>query len=172
MTDVADAMAEMDLGEVQDDVVTTAEAESVDTEPAPLPVPKVRRWRWCISPSFMRSAQAIEAEVQAIAKKMKTYTLPAPPSDAPDIPLKCVPRITCRVNLLLRFWLTCCLILSLNTASAPPSEFPPSYTGLSEREQLVHAFVRNFDRQFRDLYRQRRPLMLLRPNECGVQVCV
>lgn len=81
----------------------------------------------------------IVEEVQEIQKIMKSYALPLAPKDAPDIPLR-------------------------DALTA----FPESYTSNSEREKLVHAFVSSFDRQFRDLYRQRKPLLLLRPNECNV----
>eukprot|EP00911_Craspedida_sp_UC1_P000207 UC1_evm1s157 len=48
-------------------------------------------------------------------------------------------------------------------------QVPASYAKNSDKEELVLAFVANFDRQFRYLYGQRSPLFLVRPNEYGVE---
>lgn len=55
----------------------------------------------------------------------------------------------------------------------PESHFPASYRTQTEKELETLRFVQNFDLQFRTLYKQRRPLPLIFPNECGVEVrCV
>ena len=48
------------------------------------------------------------------------------------------------------------------TDEVPP---PASYTSNSRKEQQALDFVRNFERQFRVLYGQRKPLLLTAPNE-------
>lgn len=45
-------------------------------------------------------------------------------------------------------------------------QVPATYTANSEKEKLVLAFVRNFERQFRHLYSQRTRLPLIMNNEC------
>jgi hypothetical protein len=100
--------------------------------------------------------KAVVEEVKAIEKELSKYTPPSVPSDAPSIPVKYV----CMQNAT-----------PLMSCRDMPDSFPLSYATNSDRELLVHAFVKNFERQFRDLYRSRKPLLMLRPNECGVEVC-
>ncbi|EGD78866.1 hypothetical protein PTSG_11788 [Salpingoeca rosetta] len=48
-------------------------------------------------------------------------------------------------------------------------EYPDTYRINSEKEIATLAIVRNFERQFKSLYKQRKPLSTIFPNECGVE---
>jgi hypothetical protein len=47
---------------------------------------------------------------------------------------------------------------------------PESYTSNNKKEKLLIAYAENFQRQFRQLYGDRKPLLLKPPNEHGVEV--
>ncbi len=52
----------------------------------------------------------------------------------------------------------------------PPDGYPEPYYSNTHKETLVVGFVRNFERQFKQLYGQRKPLLTVLPNEFGVEV--
>eukprot|EP00048_Salpingoeca_helianthica_P022052 m.16102 g.16102 ORF g.16102 m.16102 type:complete len:829 (-) comp6815_c0_seq1:122-2608(-) len=52
---------------------------------------------------------------------------------------------------------------------ADPTDWPESYKSNTPKEKLVVGFVRNFERQFKQLYPQRKPLWTVIRNECGVE---
>lgn len=49
---------------------------------------------------------------------------------------------------------------------------PESYKSNSKKEQLLLSYADNFRRQFRQLYGDRKPLLLKPTNECGVAVSI
>jgi len=51
-----------------------------------------------------------------------------------------------------------------------PEIFPESYTKTSNIEKLILFCAENFIEQFKVKYPNRRPLVLIPKNECGVQV--
>eukprot|EP00049_Salpingoeca_infusionum_P013352 m.248940 g.248940 ORF g.248940 m.248940 type:complete len:881 (-) comp15424_c0_seq4:2797-5439(-) len=51
----------------------------------------------------------------------------------------------------------------------PLPELPESYRTNTAKEQKTLSFVKNFQRQFSQMYRQRKPVPLILPNEAGVQ---
>ncbi|XP_060845456.1 dynein regulatory complex subunit 7-like [Rhopalosiphum padi] len=53
-----------------------------------------------------------------------------------------------------------------------PEIFPESYTKTSNIEKLILFCAENFIEQFKVKYPNRRPLVLIPKNECGVQKCV
>lgn len=54
--------------------------------------------------------------------------------------------------------------------SVPEPDPPESYTSNNKKEQLLLQFSENFQRQFRQLYSDRKPLLLTPLNEYGVPV--
>lgn len=65
-------------------------------------------------------------------------------------------------------------IIDLSFAQVDKDQFldkyPVNYFTWTEKEQLLLVFAENFRRQFNDLYKLRRPLLLAPRNECGIQV--
>ena len=53
--------------------------------------------------------------------------------------------------------------------SLDPADLPPSYSSNSPEELLVLEYVENFRRQFVQLYPDRKDLLLVPRNECGVE---
>ena len=57
-----------------------------------------------------------------------------------------------------------------HTLFSEKEEVPESYNTNSKKEKLLLAFADNFQRQFRQLYGDRKTLLLKPTNECGVEV--
>lgn len=49
--------------------------------------------------------------------------------------------------------------------------FPKSYYTNNSKERMLLTYAENFRRQFHLFYKNRLPLLLQAPNECGLQVC-
>lgn len=52
------------------------------------------------------------------------------------------------------------------------TNFPESYYTNNDKERLCLLYAENFRRQFTNLYKTRRPILLACENECGIQVSV
>ena len=50
------------------------------------------------------------------------------------------------------------------------AEAPESYRSNNRKEEMLLVFSENFQRQFRQLYADRKPLLLTPVNECGTPV--
>jgi hypothetical protein len=141
----------------ENDIVTQEEAEDVETTSAEMPT-------IVISPVSRFTARALASTVADGGGGSEGHREGDGQVWSSTSPCRCAEH-TCQVR-----WPAGLDSRSPRRRELPDS-FPPSYVSNSDRELLVHAFVNNFDRQFRDLYRSRKPLLLLRPNECGVEVC-
>lgn len=49
-------------------------------------------------------------------------------------------------------------------------KFPESYQSNTEKEEYMLSCCENFRRQYKHLYRDRKPLFLTPKNECGIEV--
>eukprot|EP00056_Hartaetosiga_gracilis_P007514 m.109159 g.109159 ORF g.109159 m.109159 type:complete len:864 (+) comp12728_c1_seq1:62-2653(+) len=56
-----------------------------------------------------------------------------------------------------------------NFQQKPPRDFPASYRLNTEKEKETLGIVNNFSRQFKKLYKQRKPIQCVFTNECDVQ---
>ena len=60
--------------------------------------------------------------------------------------------------------------LSPSARAEPEDEPPESFRTNSKKERLLLSYAENFQRQFRQLYSDRKTLFLKPVNECGIEV--
>ena len=63
-----------------------------------------------------------------------------------------------------------CLKITLRKLSSRTKRFPESYQSNTEKEEHMLSCCENFRRQYKLLYRDRKPLFLTPKNECGIEV--
>lgn len=64
-----------------------------------------------------------------------------------------------------------CFTFFQYSLSTKDLDLPETYKSNTYKEKLLIQYAENFQRQFKQLYSDRKRLLLTPPNECGIEVC-